>query len=58
MLSNAPHPIRAHEKEAPLRTRGKLLESLEDVYLAPVSVVSEQDLNAVKDQFFQGVLLS
>ena len=34
----------------------KLLETLEDAYLAPVSALSDRDLNAVKDQFFQGLL--
>ena len=34
----------------------KLLETLEDAYLAPVSVLSDGDLNAVKDQFFEGLL--
>ena len=34
----------------------KLLESLEDAYLAPVGDISEKDFNAVKDKFFDGVL--
>ena len=34
----------------------KLLETLEDDYLATASVLSEGDLNAVKDQFFEGLL--
>ena len=34
----------------------KLLESLEDVYLAPSSVLSDEDFNAVKNKFFEGVL--
>ena len=34
----------------------KLLETLEDAYLAPVSVLSDGDLNAVKNQFFEGLL--
>ena len=34
----------------------KLLESLEDVYLAPVSVLPDKDFKAVKEKFFQGVL--
>ena len=34
----------------------KLLESLEDAYLAPVSLISDGDLNDVKDQFFEGVI--
>ena len=34
----------------------KLLETLEDAYLAPVSFLSDRDLNAVKDQFFEGLL--
>ena len=34
----------------------KLLETLEDAYLAPVSVISDGDLNNVKDQFFEGVI--
>ena len=34
----------------------ELLETLEDAYLAPVSVLSDGDLNAVKDQFFEGLL--
>ena len=34
----------------------KLLETLEDAYLAPVSVLFDRDLNAVKDQFFEGLL--
>ena len=36
--------------------KAKLLETLEDAYLAPVSVLSDGDLNAVKDQFFEGLL--
>ena len=34
----------------------KLLESLEDAYLAPVTVLSNGDFNDVKDKFFQGEL--
>ena len=34
----------------------KLLESLEDAYLAPVTVLSNGDFNDVKDKFFQGDL--
>ena len=34
----------------------KLLESLEDAYLAPVTVLSNSDFNDVKDKFFQGEL--
>ena len=34
----------------------KLLESLEDAYLAPVTVLSNGDFNDVKDKFFQGAL--
>ena len=34
----------------------KLLESLEDAYLAPVSVLSDGDFSEVKDKFFEGVL--
>ena len=34
----------------------ELLETLEDAYLAPVSSLSDRDLNAVKDQFFEGYL--
>ena len=34
----------------------KFLKTLEDSYLAPVSVLSDRDLNAVKDQFFEGLL--
>ena len=34
----------------------KLLESLEDAYLAPSSELSNEDFNAVKDKFFEGVL--
>ena len=34
----------------------KLLESLEDAYLAPVSVLSNGDFNEVKDKFFEGIL--
>ena len=34
----------------------ELLETLEDAYLAPVNVLSDGDLNAVKDQFFEGLL--
>ena len=34
----------------------KLLESLEDAYLAPSSDLSNEDFNAVKDKFFEGVL--
>ena len=34
----------------------ELLESLEDVYLAPVSVLPDTDFKAVKEKFFQGVL--
>ena len=34
----------------------KLLESLEDAYLAPVSVLSDGDFNDVKDKFFEGIL--
>ena len=34
----------------------ELLETLEDAYLAPVSALSDRDLNAVKDQFFEGLL--
>ena len=34
----------------------KLLETLEDAYLAPVSSLSDRDFNAVKDQFFEGLL--
>ena len=33
-----------------------MIESLEDAYRTPVSVLSDEDLNAVKDQFFEGVL--
>ena len=33
----------------------KLLESLEDAFLAPVSVLSDGDFNEVKDKFFEGV---
>ena len=36
--------------------KAKLLETLEDAYLAPVSALSDRDLNAVKDQFFEGLL--
>ena len=36
--------------------KSKLLETLEDAYLAPVSALSDRDLNAVKDQFFEGLL--
>ena len=36
--------------------KAKLLETLEDAYLAPVSVLYDGDLNAVKDQFFEGLL--
>ena len=32
----------------------KLLETLEDANLAPVSALSDRDFNAVKDQFFGG----
>ena len=39
-----------------LALKAKLLETLEDAYLAPVSALSDRDLNAVKDQFFQGLL--
>ena len=34
----------------------KLLESLEDAYLAPVTVLSNGDFDDVKDKFFQGDL--
>ena len=34
----------------------KLLESLEDAYLAPVSVLSDRDFSKVKDKFLEGVL--
>ena len=34
-----------------LALKSKLLETLEDAYLAPVSSLSDRDLNAVKDQF-------
>ena len=34
----------------------KLLESLEDAYLAPVSVLSDGDFSKVKDKFFEGDL--
>ena len=34
----------------------KLLESLEDAYLAPVTALSNGDFNDVKDKFFQGEL--
>ena len=34
----------------------ELLETLEDAYLAPASVLSDRDFNEVKDKFFQGVL--
>ena len=36
--------------------KSKLLESLEDAYLAPVGVISDKDFNDVKDKFFEGVL--
>ena len=36
--------------------KSKLLESLEDAYLAPVSVLSDRDFSDVKDKFFEGVL--
>ena len=36
----------------------KLLECLEDVYLAPVNVLSDGDFSEVKDRFFEGVLFS
>ena len=36
-----------------LALKAKLLETLEDAYLAPVSALSDRDLNAVKDQFFE-----
>ena len=36
--------------------KSKLLESLEDAYLAPVSVLSDGDFSDVKDKFFEGVL--
>ena len=36
--------------------KSKLLECLEDAYLAPVGVISDKDFNAVKDKFFEGVL--
>ena len=39
-----------------LALKAKLLETLEDAYLAPVSALSDRDLNAVKDQFFEGLL--
>jgi len=39
---------------APRRRRSP--PHLEDAYLAPVSVLSDGDLNAVKDQFFEGLL--
>ena len=31
----------------------KLLESLEDAYPAPLSVLSDEDSNTVKDKFFE-----
>ena len=34
----------------------KLLETLDAAHLAPVSALSDRDLNAVKDQFFEGLL--
>ena len=34
----------------------KLLISLEDAYLAPVSVLSNGEFNDVKDKFFEGIL--
>ena len=34
----------------------KILESLEDAYLAPVSVLSNGDFNNVKDKFIEGIL--
>ena len=34
----------------------KLLECLEDAYLAPVSVLSDGDFKDVKDKFFEGIL--
>ena len=36
--------------------KSNLLETLEDAYLAPVSALSDRDLNAVKDQFFEDLL--
>ena len=36
--------------------KSRLLESLEDAYWTPVSVLCDGDLNDVKDQFFEGVL--
>ena len=36
--------------------KSKLLESLEDAYMAPVSVLSDGDFSEVKDKFCEGVL--
>ena len=37
--------------------KSKLLESLKEAYCnTPVSVLSDEDLNAVQDQFLEGVL--
>ena len=36
--------------------KSRLLESLEDAYWTPLSVLSDGDLNDVKDQFFEGVI--
>jgi len=47
---------RLEARTADWALKTKLLESLEDAYLAPVGVLSDKDLNAVKDQFFEGVL--
>ena len=39
-----------------LAQRARLLECLEDAYLTPVSVLSNEDFDEVKDRFLEGVL--
>ena len=39
-----------------LALRVRLLKCLEDAYLTPVSVLSNEDFDKVKDRFLEGVL--
>ena len=47
---------RLEERTDDSALKSRLLESLEDAYWTPLSVLSDGDLNDVKDQFFEGVI--
>ena len=47
---------RLEESTDDLALRARLLKCLEDAYLTPVSVLSNEDFDEVKDRFTEGVL--